>query len=44
MTVNRNHAALAPKRPHGITPAANSFFNTSCSASIVPAFSRLASS
>ena len=36
----RNHAALAPKRPHGNTPAASSFFRMSWIASIVPAFSR----
>ena len=40
ITANRSHAALAPSRPHGITPAPKSFFKTSCSASIVPAFSR----
>ena len=40
ITAIRSHAALAPSRPHGITPEARSFFSTSCSASIVPAFSR----
>ena len=40
ITANRSQAALAPQRPHGITPAAKSFFSTSCSASTVPAFSR----
>jgi hypothetical protein len=28
-TAIRNQAALAPKRAHGNTPAANSFFSTS---------------
>jgi hypothetical protein len=27
-TANRSHAAFAPKRPHGITPAANSFLSS----------------
>jgi hypothetical protein len=36
----RSRAAFAPQRPHGITPAASSFCNTSCAASIAPAFSR----
>ena len=44
MRVNRSHAALAPKRPHSITPPAKSFLTTSCSASIEPAFSRCYSS
>ena len=31
----RDHAELAPKYLHGSTPAATSFFTTSCTASIV---------
>src|ERR1700687_3291664 len=33
ITASRSHSLLAPSRPHGITPPANSFFSTSCSAS-----------
>jgi hypothetical protein len=36
----RNHAALAPNRPQGNTPALSSFFNTSLIRSTLPAFSR----
>jgi len=39
-TAKRSHAALAPKRPQGSTPSANSFFTTSWTCSMVPAFSR----
>jgi hypothetical protein len=28
ITASRSHAALAPSRAHGITPAANSLFST----------------
>src|SRR6266496_161426 len=43
-TVSRSQAALAPKRPQGITPPASSLLITSCRASIEPAFSRCHSS
>src|SRR6185503_17739867 len=43
-TANHSQAALAPKREHGNTPAASSFFSTSWMASMVPAFSRCHSS
>src|SRR5579875_528478 len=37
---SRSQAAFAPKYFEGSTPAASSFFNTSCTLSTVPAFSR----
>ncbi len=37
ITAKRSHATLAPKRADGITPAADSFFDTSCRASTEPA-------
>jgi hypothetical protein len=40
ITATRSHAAFAPKYLQGIPPPASPFFTTSCTPSMVPAFSR----